>query len=337
VIHAPAETGERPESPALDPAAAARERPASTIIRLESVSVVFGGVPALQDVDLAIEARDLAVLVGPSGSGKSTLLRAVNRLVEPVRGRVLVRGVDVASTDPAALRRSIGYVIQSVGLFPHRTVAQNIATVPRILGWPRARIAERVAAMLALVRLDSGLAGRYPAELSGGQAQRVGLARALAADPDILLMDEPFGAVDPIVRRELRGELRRIHAATGKTVLLVTHDPVEALELATRLVVLRDGRVVAAGRPVDLTDDAGDAFVRDLFGGDIMALHRLRFTLVRDVMEPVLTDAPTIAADATLREALARMIAARATRLSVAGPSGPIGSIALEALVEQHR
>jgi osmoprotectant transport system ATP-binding protein len=313
------------------------DRSAPAAIRLEGVSVAFGDVPVLRDVDLTVEDGDLAVLVGPSGSGKSTLLRAVNRLVDPARGRVLVRGADVTDADPAALRRSIGYVIQSVGLFPHRTVAQNIATVPRILSWPKAHIAERVAALMALVHLDPDLADRYPAELSGGQAQRVGLARALAADPDILLMDEPFGAVDPIVRRTLRGELRRIHAETGKTVLLVTHDPIEALDLATRLVVLREGCVVAAGRPVDLTDAAGDPFVRDLFGGEAMALHRLRFTRVADVMDPARVEAPAIAPDATLREALARMVALRTPYLSVAGPSEPLGSVALEALVERHR
>jgi osmoprotectant transport system ATP-binding protein len=316
------------------------EATAPAAIRLEGVSVAFGPVPALQDVDLAVEAGDLAVLVGPSGSGKSTLLRSVNRLVDPVRGRVLVRGRDVAGVDPAALRLSIGYVIQSVGLFPHRNVAHNIATVPRVLGWPKARIAERVAALMALVHLDPGLAGRFPAELSGGQAQRVGLARALAADPDILLMDEPFGAVDPIVRRALRAELRRIHAETGKTVVLVTHDPVEALELATRLVVLREGRVAAAGPPAALTDADGDAFVRDLFGGETLALSRLRFTRVTEVMEPAQAapaGAPAIAPEATLREALARMIALRTPRLSVEGPSGPLGSVTLEALVERHR
>jgi osmoprotectant transport system ATP-binding protein len=337
---------------------------AEPVVRLEDVSVAFGEVAALADIDLLVEAGDLAVLVGPSGSGKSTLLRLVNRLVEPVRGRVLVRGTDVRSGDPAALRRSIGYVIQSVGLFPHRDVAQNIATVPRLLGWSSDRIAERVAAMLDLVRLtEPGLARRYPAELSGGQAQRVGLARALAADPDILLMDEPFGAVDPIIRRELRGELRRIHAETAKTILLVTHDPVEALELATRLVVLREGRIAAAGRPVDLmagTDgspagggsdaagasvrdrsggsDAGDAFVRDLFGGEAASLHRLRFTDVAAVMEPVpAPGAPTIALEANLREALNRMLTQRVPRLAVVGPGGPLGSLSLDAVVERHR
>ncbi len=225
------------------------------------------------------------MLVGPSGSGKSTLLRLVNRLVDPTSGRVLVRDADVATLDPAPLRRSIGYVIQSIGLFPHRTVADNVATVPRLLGWPKEKIAARVAEMLDLVHLGgAAFANRAPAELSGGQAQRVGLARALAGDPDILLMDEPFGAVDPITRQDLRAELKRIHAETGKTILLVTHDPVEALELATQIVVLRRGRVVAAGSPLDLTEADGDAFVRDLFGGEALALRRLRFTRVGDVM-----------------------------------------------------
>jgi osmoprotectant transport system ATP-binding protein len=315
------------------------EADASPVIRFAAVSVVFERVAALTDVDLAVAAGDLAVLVGPSGSGKSTLLRLVNRLIEPSSGEVLVRGRNVADLDAATLRRSIGYVIQSVGLFPHRTVAQNIGTVPRLLGWPRQRIAERVRTMLALVRLDgAGIADRYPAELSGGQAQRVGLARALAADPDILLMDEPFGAVDPIVRRDLRSELRRIHAETGKTILLVTHDPAEAMELATRIVVLRDGRLVAAGRPLDLASGDGDDFVRALFGGDIVSFQRLRFTTVEAVMEAAIDPAaPPVPREASLREALARMVTLRATRLSVTGPDGPLGTVTLEALVERHR
>jgi osmoprotectant transport system ATP-binding protein len=310
------------------------------VIHFDDVSVAFDRVTALAGVNLSVAAGDLCVLVGPSGSGKSTLLRLVNRLAKPTQGRVLVRGDDVTSVDAATLRRSIGYVIQSIGLFPHRTVAQNIATVPRLLGWPRDRIAARVGAMLALVRLDgeTGIATRYPAELSGGQAQRVGLARALAADPDILLMDEPFGAVDPIVRRELRGELRRIHAETGKTILLVTHDPAEAMELATRIVVLKDGSVVAAGRPLDLASHAGDDFVRALFGGDIVSFQRLRFTTVEALMDRDLDPtAPTIAREASLRDALARMVTARATSLSVTGSEGPIGTITLGALVERHR
>jgi osmoprotectant transport system ATP-binding protein len=312
---------------------------ASPVIRFADVSVVFDRVAALSAVDLAVGAGDLAVLVGPSGSGKSTLLRLVNRLIEPSSGQVFVRGRNVADLDAATLRRSIGYVIQSVGLFPHRTVAQNIGTVPRLLGWPRARIAERVRTMLALVRLDgTGIEARYPAELSGGQAQRVGLARALAADPDILLMDEPFGAVDPIVRRDLRSELRRIHAETGKTILLVTHDPAEAMELATRIVVLRDGRLVTAGRPLDLASGDSDGFVRALFGGDIVSFQRLRFTTVEAVMQDgVDPTAPGVPREASLREALARMVTLRATRLSVTGADGPLGTVTLEALVERHR
>jgi len=311
------------------------------MIRFENVSVAFGEVSALTNIGLEIEAGALAVLVGPSGSGKSTLLRLAIRLVEPSLGRVYVRGEDVSRTDAASLRRSVGYVIQSIGLFPHRTVAQNIATVPRLLGWPKDRIRARVSAMLALVRLGGDeLEDRYPSELSGGQAQRVGLARALAADPDILLMDEPFGAVDPITRRELRGELRRIHRETGKTILLVTHDPIEALELATQIVVLNQGRVVAAGHPRDVIRADGEAFVRDLFGGEDLGLKRLRFMSVEDMMDPLPDPAPpwpTIDSHASAREALARMIEARTSTLTVRSADGRMaGSIHIDALVERQ-
>jgi osmoprotectant transport system ATP-binding protein len=309
------------------------------VITFDNVSVDYEAGRALSDVSLTVEPGALCVLVGPSGSGKSTLLRLVNGLVRPFTGRVLVRGIDVAALDPAPLRRSIGYVIQSVGLFPHRTVAENIATVPRLLGWPRERIRARVETLLDLVHLGGNFADRAPAELSGGQAQRVGLARALAADPDILLMDEPFGAVDPIIRRDLRAELRRIHSETGKTILLVTHDPVEALELATQIVVLRRGSVVAAGSPMDLTAHKGDPFVRELFGGEALALRRLRFTRVADVMGPAGNDAgPTISQEASLREALAFMVEARAPHLAVTDAEGRrVGTLPIDALVERHR
>jgi osmoprotectant transport system ATP-binding protein len=311
------------------------------LISFESVSVAFGGAPVLHNVSLEVDAGALCVLVGPSGSGKSTLMRLVNRLVAPTAGTVRVRGEDVARLDPARLRRSIGYAIQSVGLFPHRTVAQNIGTVPRLLGWEPRRIASRVEELLALVRLDPGLATRYPAELSGGQAQRVGLARALAADPDILLMDEPFGAVDPIVRRELRAELRRIHAETGKTVLLVTHDPGEALELATHLAVLRDGRVVASGSALDLLAAPVDGFVRELIGGGDLGLRRLALLPVRAALEPEPPPpgTPIIDESATLLQALSRMVEERSGVLAVRSDSdgeAPIGSVSLRALVERH-
>jgi osmoprotectant transport system ATP-binding protein len=309
------------------------------VIAFEGVSVEFGGLRVLHDVHLRVGAGALCALVGPSGSGKSTLLRLVNRLVAPSSGTVRVRGADVAGEDPARLRRSIGYAIQSVGLFPHRTVAQNIGTVPRLLGWERARIAARVEELLGLVRLEPRFAGRYPAELSGGQAQRVGLARALAADPDILLMDEPFGAVDPIARRGLRAELRRIHAATGKTVLLVTHDPGEALELATDLAVLRDGRVVASGSALELLAAPVDGFVRELIGGGDLGLRRLGLLPVRAAVgaEPPPPDAPAVGEDATLLEALSRMVEARSGVLAVrSGAGAPVGSVTLRAVVERH-
>ncbi|WP_135467375.1 ABC transporter ATP-binding protein [Crenalkalicoccus roseus] len=308
------------------------------MIAFEGVSVVFGGVRALEGVTLSVGRGALCVLVGPSGSGKSTLLRLVNRLVTPSAGVVRVRGEDVAALDPARLRRSIGYAIQSVGLFPHRTVAQNIATVPRLLGWPRARIAARVEELMALLRLDPALAGRLPAALSGGQAQRVGLARALAADPDILLMDEPFGAVDPIIRRGLRAELQRIHRETGKTILLVTHDPGEALELATHLVVLREGRLVAEGAPLALTEPPVHPFLRALLGDGELGLRRLDLlpvgTAAAGAPPP---GAPSIAASASLRAALSLMVETRSAALAVLSEEGaPLGAVTLQAILERR-
>jgi len=255
------------------------------MIEFDDVSVSFGAVEALKNVSLFVEKGALCVLVGPSGSGKSTLMRLVNRLVPLEKGTVRVRGEDIHDLDAVFLRRSIGYVIQSIGLFPHHTVAENIATVPRLLGWSKDVIQDRVKAMLALVGLDDpGLALRYPENLSGGQAQRVGLARALAADPDILLMDEPFGAADPITRQSLRSELLRIHKETGKTILLVTHDPAEALELATTIVVMRDGEKIAAGSPLQITDETSTPFIKALFGDD-RTFRRLRFSSVSDLIE----------------------------------------------------
>jgi osmoprotectant transport system ATP-binding protein len=305
------------------------------MIVFEDVSVLYRGVPALDCVSLKIQDGALGVLVGPSGSGKSTLIRLVNRLVEPDRGRVIVRGVDVATLDPPELRRSIGYVIQSVGLFPHRTVAQNIAIVPRLLDWPRARIDAQVDAMLELVRLDGSFRHRYPNELSGGQAQRVGLARALAAEPDILLMDEPFGAVDPITRRELQGELTRIHRETGKTILLVTHDPREALELATLIVVLRAGRVVAASRPEALSHEP-EGFARDLFGADTLVLDRLRRRHVGAFAAgEARPDDPAISTEALLSEALLCMMETGQDRLRVVNSEGrAVGGLTFRAILE---
>jgi osmoprotectant transport system ATP-binding protein len=294
------------------------------VIAFEQVVVRFGGTAALDGVSLRVGAGELCALVGPSGSGKTTLLRLVNRLVAPDEGRVLVRGEDAEQVDAPALRRSIGYAMQSVGLFPHRTVAHNIGTVPRLLGWDRDRIARRVAELLAMLRLDAALADRLPRGLSGGQAQRVGLARALAADPDILLMDEPFGAVDPITRRELRAELRRIHAETGKTILLVTHDPEEALELGTHVVVLRAGRIVADGAPAMVIGPSADAFSRDLLAGGQPGLRRLALLPAAAALEsePPPAGAPMLMAEASLADALSLMAEHGCDCVGMAGHPG---------------
>jgi osmoprotectant transport system ATP-binding protein len=240
-------------------------------------------VPAVRDVTLTIEPGELTVLLGPSGCGKSTLLRTINRLVEPTSGTVLIDGADVRERDPDELRRGIGYVIQAVGLFPHYTVAENVAVVPRLLGWDAARTSTRVDELLALVRLDPArYRGRRPRELSGGEAQRVGVARALAARPRVLLMDEPFAAVDAIVRASLQEETARVHRELGTTIVFVTHDVDEALRLATRIVVMNAGSVVQAGTPDDVLQRPASDFVRDLVGVDAQTR---RLALERPLVE----------------------------------------------------
>jgi osmoprotectant transport system ATP-binding protein len=239
-------------------------------IELRGVGVTYaGGSVAVRDVDLTIAGGEFAVFLGPSGSGKSTLLRTINRLIEPTSGEVFIDGVDVRTLDPVQLRRGIGYVIQAVGLFPHLTIAANIGVVPSLLGWERDRVAARVDELLALVRLDPATyRGRYPRELSGGEQQRAGVARALAAEPRVLLMDEPFGAVDAIVRANLQDEIRRIHHDLGTTIVFVTHDVDEALRLADRIVVIAAGNVAQAGTPAEVLEAPANATVRSLVGID---------------------------------------------------------------------
>ena len=239
------------------------------MIRFDAVSKVYDGVAAVSDFSLDVASHRFVVLVGSSGSGKTTLLRMVNRMVDPTSGRVLIDDVDVATSDPVRLRRSIGYVLQQGGLMPHRTVVDNVASVPLLLGTSRRRARHDALGLLERVGLDTTLADRYPAQLSGGQQQRVGVARALAADPNILLMDEPFGAVDPIVRRELQDELRHLQADLGKTVLFVTLDVDEAFRLADEMLVLgRGGRIAQQGTPEQILAAPADDFVRDFIGAD---------------------------------------------------------------------
>jgi osmoprotectant transport system ATP-binding protein len=230
------------------------------------------------------------------------------------------------------LRRRIGYAIQSVGLFPHWNVADNIATVPRLLKWPEDRVQQRVGELLALLRLDAASARtKFPHQLSGGQQQRIGVARALAADPDVLLMDEPFGAIDPITRAALRVELSRIHKSTGKTILFVTHDIDEALELADRIALLRDGKLVQFGAPIELLTRPADDFVRDFMGGSALGLKLLALRRVGERVKPERVPGEPIAPEMSLAEALSQMVLRGTSRLPVAGSAG--GSIALGDLV----
>jgi len=264
------------------------------VIRFEQLTKRYDDRLAVDHLSLEVPDGRVCVLIGPSGSGKTTTLRMINRLIEPTGGRVLIDGRDTASLPTEELRRSLGYAIQSVGLFPHFTVAENVATVPRLLRWDKQRIRERVREVLALVGLEpDDYAARYPRQLSGGEAQRVGVARALAADPPVLLMDEPFGAVDPLTRGRLQGEFARIQRELRKTVVFVTHDVDEAIRLADLIAIMRDGRLVQYDTPETILDHPADGFVHDFVGAD-RALKRLGRVRVADVMR---ADVPHAAAE----------------------------------------
>ena len=292
--------------------------------------------PAVRELTLTVPAGAICCLVGPSGAGKTTAMKMVNRLIDISEGDISIGGTSVASLDVTALRRGIGYVIQQVGLFPHMSVAANVATVPRLLGWPKGRIAERVDELLDLVELPADdYRDRYPAQLSGGERQRVGLARALAADPPVMLMDEPFGALDPITRARLQQELLRIQHEVGKTIVFVTHDIDEAILLGDRIAILREGGVLAQyDTPERLLARPADDFVVRFLGADrglkLLALRRL------DELELGPLDglvAPTADASTTLRDALSQMIVSGARSLVVVGDSGePRGVVTLETL-----
>jgi osmoprotectant transport system ATP-binding protein len=306
------------------------------MIQLDGVSKLYGGKRIVADISFTIERGQFCALVGPSGSGKSTTMRMINRLVGPDAGSIRVGGENIASVPVEKLRREIGYVIQSVGLFPHWTIADNIATVPRLLKWPKARVQARIDALLDLVQLD-GAATRekYPHQLSGGQQQRVGVARALAADPEVLLMDEPFGALDPITRHALRLELARIHKATGKTILFVTHDIDEALHLADTIAIIRAGVLVQFGSPADILTRPASVFVRDFIGGAELGLKLLAQRRVGDhLRHDAIPGGEPISGEAPLTEALSQMVLRGTDRLPVSDASGrPAGSIALADMV----
>jgi osmoprotectant transport system ATP-binding protein len=254
-------------------------------LQFDSVSKTYPGAdsPVITDLSFEVPAGEICVLVGPSGCGKTTAMRMVNRLVDITSGDIRIGGRSVRERDPAHLRREIGYVIQQVGLFPHQTIAQNIAAVPKLLGWDGRRTHERVAELLDLVGLDQALGARYPAQLSGGQRQRVGVARALACDPPLMLMDEPFGAIDPINRERLQNEFLRLQARLRKTIVFVTHDIDEAIKMGDRIAVMKVGGVLAQyATPAELLVSPADDFVEDFVGAD-RALKRLALLRVRDL------------------------------------------------------
>jgi len=273
------------------------------MIRLDNVTRKYGDLTAVDGLSLEVAEGEVCVLIGPSGCGKTTTLRMINRLIEPGAGEIYINGRNTRQVRPEKLRRGIGYAIQSVGLFPHMTVAQNISIVPALLHWDRARRAARVLELLALVGLSPDqTAGKYPNQLSGGEAQRIGVARALAADPPILLMDEPFGAVDPLTRERLQAEFQRIQREVKKTIILVTHDLDEAIRLADRIAIMSRGRLVQYDTPDEILAHPANKFVRDFVGTD-RALKRLSRISVADYVR----QAPSVTADAslkTVREAL---------------------------------
>jgi osmoprotectant transport system ATP-binding protein len=281
----PSAASDTPSEEAADPPDDAADARPDVVIRLEHLTKRYRGSsrPAVDGLDLSIPRGELVALVGPSGCGKTTTLKMINRLVEPTSGTVWIDGVDARKVPAPQLRRGIGYVIQQTGLFPHRSVADNIGTVPRLQGWSRARVAERVHELAELLGLDRDQLRRYPAELSGGQQQRVGVARALAADPPVLLMDEPYSAVDPIIRAHLQDELLSLQRRVQKTIVLVTHDIDEAIKLANRIVILNVGGVLEqVGTPEELLRAPASEFVADFLGDD-RGIKRLSLLTVDDV------------------------------------------------------
>ncbi len=306
------------------------------MIEIEGVTKAYDGKRVVDELSLSVPLGSLCVLLGPSGCGKSTTLRMINRLIAFDSGMIRVAGEDVRRVPPQVLRRRIGYAIQSIGLFPHWRVEDNIATVPRLLGWPRSRVRDRVTELLELLRLDpASYRAKYPHQLSGGEQQRVGVARALAADPDLLLMDEPFAAVDPVTRGALQGEILRIQRATKKTIVFVTHDIEEALVLASDIAILERGRLAQWGTPVEILEHPASPFVAEFVGGAASGLKLLSLRTVAERLHPgEPAEGESLPSDASLRDALAAMAAGRTDRLPVVDHDGrPLGAITLADLV----
>ncbi|QIA24021.1 ABC transporter ATP-binding protein [Mesorhizobium sp. AA22] len=307
------------------------------MIEIEGITKRYGATTVVDDVSMLIEPRTIAVIVGTSGSGKTTLLRMINRLVEPTSGVIKLDGADNRSLPGYELRRSIGYAIQGHGLFPHRTVAQNIATVPVLLGWDKARIKARVEELMTLYQLDPEAFGpRYPHELSGGQQQRVGVARALAAEPNVLLMDEPFGALDPIIRNKAQEDLLAIQKRFGTTIILVTHDMEEAVHMGDKIAVMDAGKLVQYAKPAEILAKPASAFVETLVGASEKPFRLLSLGRVREAVETGTAEGEAIPDDASQRDALAELLWSGRPALPVKGADGkPLGRVTVDGLVKR--
>ena len=312
----------------------------SNMIELKGVTKRYGAATVVDDVSMSMEKGTITVIVGTSGSGKSTLMRMINRLVPISKGQIFVGGEDVMSVQATELRRRIGYAIQGHGLFPHRTVAQNIATVPELLGWDKARIDGRVEELLNLFRLDPGtFAAKYPSQLSGGQQQRVGVARALAAEPEVLLMDEPFGALDPVIRGKAQDDLLAIQKQFGTTVILVTHDMDEAFHLGDRIAVMSGGKLLQCSEPEKILTEPADPFVQQLTGTSDRALKLMSLLPLKESMQPIRTGLGySLPQTLNLRDALAELIWQGEDEAAVEDDRKvPVGSISIQHLIELGR
>jgi osmoprotectant transport system ATP-binding protein len=311
---------------------------AAAAIEFRAVTKRYPGreAPAVRELSLSVPAGEICVLIGPSGSGKTTAMKMVNRLIDITEGDITIGGQSVRSLDLTELRRGIGYVFQQIGLFPHMSVEDNIGTVPRLLGWDKQRIRARVGELLELVGLEQSDAKRYPGQFSGGQRQRIGVARAMAAGQPIMLMDEPFGAVDPIARDRLQNDFLRLHAEVQKTVIFVTHDIDEAIKMGHRVAILKEGELVQYGTPDEILASPANEFIADFVGAD-RGLKRL---LLRELRDIELTSAnggadelPTIDERTCLRDALSLMVTRRVTALTVLGEGGERrGTVSMETL-----
>ena len=303
------------------------------MIEIDDITKTYSGTTVVDRVTLTIEPRSICVIVGTSGSGKTTLMRMINKLVEPTSGHIRIDGEDIAGIHAYELRRRIGYAIQGHGLFPHRTVGQNVATVPKLLGWDKKKTADRVDELLSLFQLDPAeFRDRLPHELSGGQQQRVGVARALAASPNILLMDEPYGALDPVIRAKAQEDLLAIQRKFGTTVVLVTHDMEEAIHLGDTIAVMDKGKLLQCAKPAEIIANPATPFVAELIGTSERPFRLLSLAKVADHIEPGEVAGEPIEASASLRDAYAELLWSGRPSLPVRRDGQIVGQVTLAAL-----